>query len=119
MAAATSEEKFRPFDQSGHVAALFCAGRDFQKVVAELSLHRTVNNVQSFVKHNSVEFRNHLTGTECSQSTALGTRWALTVFFGNITKIGAAFDLSFKLKTSGFFGNKNVTSGSTGHGITF
>ena len=88
---------------------------DFQQVVAELSLNRTVNDVHFVVENDFVEFRNHLPLSEFSEIAAALTGRALRVFFGDVRKVSTGFDVGFEFQAGCFVRDENVSSGCSGH----
>ena len=51
--------------------ALVGAARDFQQMVAELGLIRSVDRIQGTAEHHFIEFLDHLTGAEFAQIAPL------------------------------------------------
>lgn len=81
---------------------LFSPTGDFQQVEPKLSLNRTLDCSDRCTEDDRVEFGNHGSGTKLAQTTAALTGWAAGVFFGQVGKVGSAFNLSLQVLT-GFF----------------
>ncbi len=69
---------------------------DFDQVIAELGLDRTVYLVHFRTKYHLVEFGHHLSRAKFTECSSLLSGRAIRVLLGYLSKVGSILDLLFE-----------------------
>ena len=89
---------------------------DFQQVIPELSLHRTMHLIQFAAEYDLVKLRHHLARAEFAQRSAVFAGRALRMFFRHVSEFRPVRNLLLEGRTLSFIGNQNVSSACASHG---
>src|SRR5690606_22800219 len=88
---------------------------DFDQVIAELGLHRTLHHADGCAEYHFVEFANHFTAAEAAECAAVAAGGAAGVFSCNLGEVGTILDGLLQLIALGFVVDEDVTGGRSCH----